>query len=67
MLLARKSSMGNVTRDGIRNIEYYKVKDKDKWKIHIASEAFEVSQGISEIEMFNQPEMTAVLHHICVS
>ena len=67
MLLAGESSIVNVTRDSIRNIEYYKVKDEDKWKINIASEAFEVSQGISEIEMFDQPEMTAVLHYICVS
>ena len=67
MLLADESSIMNVTRDSIRNIEYYKVKDEDKWKINIASEAFEVSQEISEIEMFDQPEMTAVLHHICVS
>ena len=67
MLLAGESSIMNVTRDSIRNIEYYKVKDEDMWKIHIASEAYEVSQGISEIEMFDQPEMIAVLHHSCVS
>ena len=67
MLLAGESSIVKVTRDSVRNIEYYKVKDEDLWKIHIASEAYEVSQGISEIEMFDQPEMTAVLHHICVS
>ena len=67
MLLAGESSIMNVTRDSIRKIEYYKVKDEDMWKIHITSEAYKVSQGISEIEMFDQPEMTTVLHHICVS
>ena len=67
MLLAGESSIMNVTRDSLKNVEFYKVKEEDKWKIHIAAEALEVSQGISEIEMFEQQEMTAVLHHICVS
>ena len=51
----------------MKNVKYYEVKDEDMWKIHIASESYEVSQGFSEIDMFDQPEMTPVLHHICVS
>ena len=57
----------NVTRNSMKNVEYYEVKDEDMWKIYIASESYEVSQGFSEIEMFDQPEMTAVLLNICVS
>ena len=38
MLLAGKSCIVNVTRDGMKNVK-----------------------------MFDQPEMTVVLHHICVS
>ena len=55
-----------MTRDNLKDMEYYKVND-EKWKICIAAEAYEVSNGKSEIEMINQREMAAVLQYICVS
>ena len=67
MLLMGKTSYDDVTRDNMKDIEYYKVKEEDKWKICIAAEAYEVSNGGSEIEMISQPEMAAVLQYICVS
>ena len=67
MLLMGKTSYDDVTRDNMKDIEYYKVKEEDKWKICIAAEAYEVSNGESEIEMISQPEMAALLQYICVS
>ena len=57
----------NLTSENVKDINYNKVKKEDMWKVCIASEAYEVSNGNSEIEMFEQSEMAAVLRHICVS
>ena len=67
MLLMGKRSYDDVTRDDVKNMTYYEVKEEDKWKVCSASEVYEISHGDSETEMFDQPEMAAVLHHICVS
>ena len=67
MLLMGKTSYDDVTRDNMKDIEYYKVKEEDKWKICIAAEAYKVSNGESEIEMISQAEMAALLQYICVS
>ena len=67
MPLMGKTSYSNVTRDKVKDMNYYKVKEEDMWKVCIASEAYEVSNGDYEIEMFEQSEMAAVLRHICVS
>ena len=67
MLLMGKTSYDDVTRDNVKDMKYYEVKEEDKWKVSIASEVYEVSNGDSEIEMFDQPEMATVLQYICVS
>ena len=67
MLLMGKASYDDVTRDNLKDMEYYKVKEEDKLKICIVAEAYEVSNSESEIEMINQREMAAVLQYICVS
>ena len=46
---------------------YYEVKEEDKWKVCFASEVYEISNGVCKVEMFDQPEMAAVLQYICVS
>ena len=67
MLLIGKTSYSNMTRDKVKDIEYYKVKEEDTWKVCIASEASKFSNGDSEIKMFKQSDMAAVLRHICAS
>ena len=67
MLLMDKTSYGDVTRDNLKDMKYYKVKEEDKWKVSIATQVYEICNGDSEIEMFDQPEMAAVLRYIFVS
>ena len=49
MLLASLSSIMNVTRNGMKNVEYYEVKDEDMWKIHIASESRRSARGSARL------------------
>ena len=67
MLLMGKASYKDITRDNLKDVQYYEVKEEDKWKIYIAKEVYEISNGDSDIEMFDQPEVAAMLHYICVS
>ena len=62
-----KSFIKKVSRDSVKNMEYYKVSNQDSWKVSISSETYEVSNSEMEIELFDQHEMAAVLRHICVS
>ena len=67
MLLMGKASFKDVTRVNLKDLEYYKVNEEDKWKISIATELYEICNGDSEIEMFDQSEIAAVFYSICVS
>ena len=67
MLLLGESSIKKVSRDSVKKMQYYKVNKEDSWKVSIAAEAYEVSNGDMEIELFDQREMAAVLQYICVS
>ena len=67
MLLSGETNIQKVNRDSLNKVEFYKVKNEDKWKVNIAADLLNCREGITEIEGYKQEEMGAVLNSICVS
>ena len=51
----------------IDKVDYYKVKKEDEWKVKIAADLIDIREGFSEVEGFQQKEMSELLDSICVS
>ena len=67
MLLAGETGIDKVNRDSIKKVDYYKVKKEDEWKVKIAADLMDIREGFSEVEGFQQKEMSDLLDSICVS
>ena len=67
MLMSGETNIQKVNRDSLNKVEFYKVKNEDKWKVNIAADLLNCREGITEIEGYKQEEMGAVLNSICVS
>ena len=67
MLLSNETSIKKVNRESLKKVEYYTVKEEDKWKISIAADLLNCREGITEIDGFQQEEMGNLLDSICVS
>ena len=64
MLLAGKSSVSKVTRDSVKEIQFYEVKKNDQWKADFAADLIDLRDGIKEIEGFEKEERSILLNNI---
>ena len=62
-----ESSVNKVTRESVKEIQHYKVKQNDQWKVDIAADLINLRDGIKEIKGFEKEEMSTLLNNICVS
>ena len=67
MLLSGQSSIKKVTRESVKEIQYYEINQNNQWKVNIAADLINLRDGIKEIEGFEKEEMSVLLNNICVS
>ena len=67
MLLLKKRSIENLSRDDYRQIKYNKIKAKDDWKVPFIREITDRKFNQLEVEGFTHEELEEILDFLCTS
>ena len=67
MLLMGKTSVGEIKRVDIENIDYFELDEKEKWKVQYIQEIIEAKNNRVEIPGFEAEELQAMLNYLCTS
>ena len=67
MLLMGKTSGGEIKRVDVENINYFKLDEKESWKVQCIQEIIEAKNNRVEIPGFEEEELQAMLNYLCTS
>ena len=62
-----KTSVGEIKRVDVENINYFKLDEKESWKVQCIQEIIEVKNNTVEIPGFEGEELQAMLNYLCTS
>ena len=65
MILVGKTKVEDVQLQDLTKISYFKLDDKDKWKVGMINEILDIKANQMEVPGFESEELEALLHHIC--
>ena len=67
MLQTSKTSVNDLRKSDIAQLDYHPTSPEDMWKENIVKEIIQVRDNTIEVEGFEYDELTEILEHICVS
>ena len=67
MLLVGKTSVESITKADGNNVEYFPIKQNDKWKVELIREIIEVKNKTLDIDNFEKEELQTILTDLCTS
>ena len=67
MLLMGKTSVGEIKRVDVENINYFKLDEKESWKVQCIQEIIEAKNNRVEIPGFEREELQEMLNYLCTS
>ena len=67
MILLGKTSVNDVNKKDIENIEYFPMDAAEKWKVEAIKEIIDVKNGVADIENFELEELETILIHLCTA
>ena len=62
-----KTSVGEIKRVDVENINYFKLNEKENWKVQCIQEIIEAKNNRVEIPGFEGEELQAMLNYLCTS
>lgn len=65
MLLLGKTSVDDVFKEDVENIEYFKLADNEAWKVETIKEIIQVKQGLYQVPGFANDELETILDYLC--
>ena len=67
MLLTDRNCISDVGKDDVKNIQYAKVREEDRWKINIVNEIIETRAEQLYVDNMAQEELDDILWMICTN
>ena len=67
LLETSKLCVSDLQKRDILNIEYFPIRDEDKWKINIINELLEVKDGLLSIKGAQTDEIDDIISYLCIS
>ena len=67
MILLGKTSVNDVNKKDVEEIEYFPIDPAEKWKVNAIKEIIDVKNGVADIENFELEELETILIHICTA
>ena len=67
MLLTDRNCISDVGKDDVKNIQYAKVQEEDRWKINIVNEIIETRAEQLYVDNMAQEELDDILWMICTN
>ena len=67
MLLVGKTSVESITKADGNNVEYFPIKQNDKWKVELIREVIEAKNKTLDIDNFQKEELQTILTDLCTS
>ena len=65
MLLTDRNCISDVEKDDVKNIQYAKVREEDRWKINIVNEIIETKAEQLYVDNMSQEELDDILWMLC--
>ena len=65
MILVGKTSVDDVNLEDLKALPYFKLEEKDAWKVPMVKEIIDIKAGQLEVPGFELKEIEALLHHLC--
>ena len=67
MLLVGKTSVESVTKADGNKVEYFPLKQSDKWRVEFIKEIIEIKNKTFDIDNFQKEELQTILTELCTS
>ena len=67
MLLVGKTSVESVTKADGNKVEYFPLKQNDKWRVEFIKEIIEIKNKTFDIDNFQKEELQTILTDLCTS
>ena len=65
MLLTDRNCISDVGKDDVKNIQYAKVQEEDRWKMNIVNEIIETKAEQLSVDNMSQEELDDILWMLC--